>query len=79
MKKKDINLFNKTIHEVKYAIVEIAQERQKYHENISKLRQEQKAMRKIHDKSVKKQIRELKQAINNLYKLFDDLSNGEGK
>ena len=77
MKKKDINLFSKAIHEVKYAIAEIAQERKKYHENVTKLRQEQRAMRKKHDTSVKKQIRELKQAVNDLYELYADLSNGK--
>ena len=78
MKNKDIKLFEKAIHEVKYTIAEIAQERKKYHENITKLRQEQKSMRKKHDTSVKKQIKELKQAVNDLYELFDDLSNGNG-
>ena len=41
------------------------------------MRQEQKAMRKKHDTSVKKQIRELKQAVNDLYELYADLSNGK--
>ncbi len=79
MQKKDIILFNKITHEIKQVIAEIAEERTLYHNNITKLRQEQKKMRKKHDKAVKKQIKELLTVFNELLELFDDLSNDGGR
>ncbi len=84
MKKKDIKLFDKTIHEVKDVLAGLSKERQKYHEEISEMRQKEIEIRKVkkqrrkqHDKAVKKQIKELFEVVNDLYELFTDLSNGK--
>jgi len=79
MKKKDIQLFEKTIHEVKRVITGIADERKKYHEEITKLRKEQREMRKGHNIAVKKQLKELLEVVDDMYELFTDLSNGNGE
>lgn len=79
MKKKDKKLFDKSIHLVKQVIAEIAEERTKYHENITKLRLEQQAMRKKHDSAVKKQIKELLEVVDEMYILFEDLTDEKGR
>ena len=79
MKKKDIKLFNKTIHEVKRVITEITDERKEYYTEITQLRKRQREIRKGHDRAVKKQIKELLKIVDKLYELYDDLSrNGNG-
>jgi molecular chaperone GrpE (heat shock protein) len=77
MKKKDIKLFNKTIHEVKRVLSEISEERKEYHLIEAQRRKERRERRKKHDKAVKKQIRELLEVVDDLYELFADLSNGK--
>ncbi len=75
MKNKDIKLFNKTIHEVKQVITEITEQRKRYDLEVKSLIKEILTKRKSHNKAVKKQIKELLEIINELYELFDDLSN----
>ena len=67
MKNKDIELFSKTIHEVKFAITTIQKERDKHHKKLNKII-------KTHDKEMNKLIKELLQVINDLYELFTNLT-----
>ncbi len=84
MKKKDIKLFNKATHKVKRVITEISDEREIYHKEVTEMREREIALRKIkkqrrksHDKAVKRQIKELLKVVDEMYQLFDDLSNGK--
>jgi len=79
MKKKDIKLFNKAIHQIKQVATEISKERQAYHEEMLQIRKEQREMRKGHDRAVKKEIKELLKVVDEMYELFSDLTNERGK
>jgi hypothetical protein len=72
MKKKDIILFEKTIHEVKAIIKDLVDERKSYHRQIDKIF-------KRHDKKTNKMIKEAQQTVDDLYELYEDLSNEKGK
>lgn len=78
MKKKDIKLFNKAIHEVKKVITEISKENKKYHKESLKKDKIRIIRRKRYDKAINKQIKELLGIITELYELFDDLYNRKG-
>ena len=69
MNKKLLNLFNKTIHEVKSITQEIFDERQDYHKKFVKLRKE-------HDNEMMKLIKELKQITQDLYNIFIEIDEG---
>jgi len=72
MREKDIALFNKTIHNIKKIITDIVKERKDYHKNLQKLGTE-------HDEEMKTLLGEAEEVLEELYELFEDLSNGEGK
>jgi len=61
MKKKDIQLFNKTIHKIKDIMQDLKEEREK------------------HDKKIDKLMGEAKEVLDEVYELFDDLTNKEGR
>ena len=69
MKKKDVLLFDKTIHEVKRVVAEIKEEREDHYNKY-------KALQKAHDRKTKKMMKELISVVDDLYELFTDLSNG---
>ena len=79
MKKKDIKLFDKAIHNAKAVLDGITQERNLYHKEVSELRKQQTTLRYKHDKKMKKLTNKCKKIINELYELFDDLSGKEGR
>jgi len=79
MRKKAIKLFDKTIHEVKDLITKISIERKVYHKESIKKDRERSERRRKHDKAIKNQIKELLEVLDDLYELFTDLSNGNGK
>jgi len=68
MKKENIDLFDKTIHEVKYLIADIAKERKEHHKKLDIL------MRK-HDIKINKMIKNSLKVVNELYELYGDLDN----
>ena len=72
MKKKDIKLFDKTIHEIKDIIKNLTEERNLYHKVLDKLT-------KKHDRKINKMLKETNSVLNEMYELYDDLSNGEGQ
>ena len=67
MQGKDIKLFNKAIHNIKRVAKEIEEERRSYHIEISKLRN-------CHDKNMKKLLKEQLEILEEVYELFDDLT-----
>lgn len=69
-KTKNTELFSKTIHEVKFAITSIKNERDKHHKKLNKII-------KSHDKEMNKMIKELLQVINDLYELYTNVIKGE--
>jgi len=68
MKEKDLKLFDKAIHEVKYLISDIAKERKEHHKKIDTLM-------KKHDLKVNKQMKKGKKLLDELFELFLDWSN----
>jgi len=79
MKKKDIDLFDKAIHNVKGATIDIVKERNRYHLRLDKLMKQIKYLRNSHDKKIKKIIKEQKEVLEEMYELFDDLTNSKGE
>ena len=72
MKKKDIEIFNKAIHEVKGIIRELSEERDLYHKAVGNLTI-------YHDKKIDNMLKETKSVLDEMYILFDDLyNNGDG-
>lgn len=67
MKKKDIELFDKAIHQVKYLIKEISDERKSYI-------RETGALRRKYRKTMDNHIKEGKEIVSELYELYDHLS-----
>lgn len=70
MKEKDVDLFSKTIHNIKKIIVDIVKERKDYYKNLQKLGTE-------HDEEMKTLLGEAEEVLGELYELFDDLYNGK--
>jgi len=66
MNKKEIELFDKTIHEAKYLLNDIVTERKEHRQKIESL------MRK-HDIKINKMIKKTLKLINDLYELLDDI------
>ena len=72
MKKKDIKLFDKAIHRVKDIMVVLVTERETYHKQVEKLT-------KRHDKKMNSLIKKEQTILRDMYTLFDDLTDNEGK
>ncbi len=70
MKKKDVKLFDKTIHEVKAVIADIKRERDEH-------RKQQQILTRTHDKVMKKDTKKLLHVVGELYELFTDLTTEE--
>jgi len=68
MKEKDTKLFDKTIHQFKFLIADIAKERKEHHNRLNILMRE-------HDKKINKMIKNCLKIVNELYELFEDLNN----
>jgi len=68
MKKKDINLFNKTIHTLKTLMQGLICERDNYHKQIDLLTQQ-------HDIRINQMFKEAEEILGELYELFEDLYN----
>lgn len=77
MKNKDINLFNKTIHDIKITINDIEKERRVYNNQINTLLKSIRQARNSHDKKMKDFLAITKETLDEIYELFDDLYNGE--
>lgn len=75
MKEKDINLFNTAIHKVKNVMVIIERERQRYHNKLEKLMKTITTLRNTHDKKMKQMMTEASEILDEMYELFDDLTN----
>lgn len=69
---KDIQLFNKAIHNIKYIMVELMEERDLYHRVMAKLTTR-------HDKKINKMLGEARVVLDEMYELFDDLTDKRGK
>lgn len=72
MRKKDKQLFNKSIHEVKQVIAEIVEEKKQYKKDTN-------TMRRNHDRAVKKYVKELLEVVDELYELYSDLTDEKGR
>ena len=72
MKEKDITLFNKAIHNIKYIMVELTEERDLYRRVMLKLATK-------HDTKINKMLTEAKEVLDEMYELFDDLTDKGGK
>ena len=69
MNKRELELFDKTIHEAKFLLNDIATERKEHKQKIESL------MRK-HDIKINKMIKKSLKLINDLYELLDDIEEG---
>ena len=74
MKQKNIKLFNTAIHNVKKVINEIEKERQHYHNKLEKLMETITELRNSHDKRMKEFMEEAGEILDEMYELFDDLT-----
>lgn len=72
MKEKHIKLFDKTIHEVKGLINDIAEERKVHHTRIH-------IMLRRHDKKINKMIKKGLKLLEDAYELYATLSEDEGE
>ena len=72
MKEKDIALFNTAIHQIKDIMLFLTKEREDYHRQIE-------ILTKGHDSKINNLIKRAKEVLDELYTLYDDLSNKEGK
>ena len=73
MTEKDIKLFDKTIHEIKFLANDIAKERKEHHKKLDIL------IRK-HDIKINKMLKKTVKLVQELYELFADLQEeGEKK
>ena len=69
MKNKDIKLFDFAIHQLKAVACEIKAEKDKYHNELEKMKDE-------HDAEMNKLIKELMTVLDGVNELFIDLYNG---
>jgi len=67
MKDENIKLFNKTIHEIKIIMKDLIDERKIYHTKI-------KELTTTHDAKIDKIFKEAKDTLNEMYELYDDLT-----
>lgn len=79
MEEKDIKLFNKTIHEAKKIIDDIEKERVCYHNKLERLMYTIEKLRTGHDKKMRSLMKKVQKILEEMYKLFDDLTDDGGK
>lgn len=79
MNQKDIKLFDKAIHDVKKTITKIIEERDRYHRRLNRLMKNITTLRNTHNNKVNEMINEQKETLDELYELFDDLTNEQGE
>ena len=72
MKKKYLELFDKAIHDVKFLMQDIANERTEHHRKVD-------VLMKKHDLKVNKSMKKLKSHLDELYELFLAWSDEGGK
>ena len=72
MTEKDTDLFDKTIHEIKFLANDIAEERKEHHKKLD-------ILMKRHDKKINHMIKKTVRLVEDLYKLFYDLQEEEEK
>ena len=71
MQKKDIKLFDRAIHKIKNIIKDLHDERNEYRKQLA-------ILTKRHDKKTNKMLREGKEVLDEMYELFDDLTDKKG-
>ncbi len=71
MKKKDVKLFNKAIHQVKFVVDSIHKDREKYYKELSQMRTD-------HNKAMKKRMKTLLKVVDEMQELFEDLYEENG-
>lgn len=72
MKKEDIELFDKAIHDVKRIVGNVKQEKDEFRKKLRELKIE-------FNKKTNSHIKELLNVVDELYELFEDLQNDNGK
>ena len=79
MNKKDIDLFDKAIHNVKKTIIDIEKERTQYNKKLNNVMKMIEKIRNVHNVKMQELIAESKEVLSEVYELFEDLYEEEKK